>query len=219
MFAHHKELVAVLIFSGTYLLIGGRQLKILPVNRPAAALLGSVARIDTWKGFDVLLDAFPRMRASRPDLELVVAGAPVPGKETYARSLEKRAAEMAGVHWLGPRRDVPEIMADLDVFAQVSTEAEPFGLVVVEALASGVPVVAGAEGGPLEILGPEATAGATPAGRLVSPGDSRGLADAVLSVLPPGQSSLERRRSRPPLRSATPGRFSALFRSVLADRS
>ena len=45
MFAHHKELVAILIFSGTYLLISGRQLKILPLNRPAAALLGSVLMV------------------------------------------------------------------------------------------------------------------------------------------------------------------------------
>ena len=45
MLAHHKELVAILIFSGTYLLISGRQLKILPLNRPAAALLGSVLMV------------------------------------------------------------------------------------------------------------------------------------------------------------------------------
>ena len=45
MFSHHKELVAVLIFCGTYLLISGRQLKILPLNRPAAALLGTVLMV------------------------------------------------------------------------------------------------------------------------------------------------------------------------------
>jgi Na+/H+ antiporter NhaD/arsenite permease-like protein len=41
----HKELVAILIFSFTYLLISGRRLKILPLNRPAAALLGAVLMV------------------------------------------------------------------------------------------------------------------------------------------------------------------------------
>lgn len=45
MFSHHKELLAILIFSGTYLLISGRQLKLLPLNRPAAALLGTVLMV------------------------------------------------------------------------------------------------------------------------------------------------------------------------------
>jgi Na+/H+ antiporter NhaD/arsenite permease-like protein len=42
---HHKEFVAIVIFCGTYLLISGRQLKILPLNRPAAALLGTVLMV------------------------------------------------------------------------------------------------------------------------------------------------------------------------------
>lgn len=178
-------------------------------------LIGSVARVDTWKGFDALLAAFPAVRAVRPDAELIVAGAVVPGKEAYAADLERRAAGMPGVHWLGPRRDVPDVMADLDVFVQVSTQPEPFGLVVVEALASGVAVVAGNEGGPLEILGPDAGAGPTPAGRLVPPDDPDALARAVLELLPDGPSSTGRRRSRPPLRTPTTGRFSALFDSLV----
>src|SRR5437762_14073325 len=40
-----KEIVAIVIFSFTYLLISGRQLKILPLNRPAAALLGTVLMV------------------------------------------------------------------------------------------------------------------------------------------------------------------------------
>jgi Na+/H+ antiporter NhaD/arsenite permease-like protein len=47
---HNKELVAILIFTLTYLLISGRRLKLLPLNRPAAALLGTVLMV----GFGVL---------------------------------------------------------------------------------------------------------------------------------------------------------------------
>src|SRR5262249_55932884 len=156
-------------------------------------LVGSVARLDTWKGFEVLLDAYPTIRAARLRGGRVVAGGVVPGKEEYAARLEARAAALPGVHWLGPRRDIGDLMADLDVFVQVSTEPEPFGLVIVEALASGVPVVAGAAGGPLEIL---SGAGAAPgAGRLVTPGDAAALAGALPTLLPRDGSSTARRRA------------------------
>jgi glycosyltransferase involved in cell wall biosynthesis len=175
-------------------------------------LVGSVARLDTWKGFDVLLDAVGPIRAARPDAEVVIAGGAVAGKEEYAARLQARAAALPAVHWLGPRADVPDLMADLDVFVQVSTEPEPFGLVLVEALAAGVPVVAGAEGGPLEILGRQAPADS--AGRLVPPGNPRALAAAVLALLPAQPSSAAGRRARLPLRQPQPARFAALFDQV-----
>ena len=183
----------------------------------AVPLVGSAARLDTWKGFDSLLDAFELLREVRPDAELAVAGATVPGKEAYARSLEARAASLRGVHWLGHRRDVAPLMADLDVFVAVSSEPEPFGLVVVEALACGVPVVAGAEGGPLEILGTDAVSGPTPAGRLVEPGNAGRIAEAVLSLLPDATSTAAR-RSRKPLREPERGGFAAVFTAVLSRR-
>lgn len=177
-------------------------------------LAGSIARLDTWKGFEVLLDAYPSMKERRPDLQLVVAGPVVPGKEGFASELEHRCRSMEGVHWLGPRSDVGDVMADLDVFVQVSTEAEPFGLVVVEALACGVPVVAGAAGGPLEILGREAAEAGSPAGRLVPAGDPDALAAAVVELLPAGGSSVAARASRRPLRTPTAGRFAELLHTV-----
>jgi glycosyltransferase involved in cell wall biosynthesis len=175
-----------------------------------APLVGSVARLDTWKGFDVLLDALTPLRKARPDVELVIAGGAVPGKEDYAAGLRSRAAALPGVHWLGPRYDVPDLMADLDVFVQVSTAPEPFGLVLVEALASGVPVVAGAEGGPLEIVS------GGPTGRVVPPGDPAALATAVLALLPVEPSSAASRQGRHPLRDPQPARYAALFDRVAA---
>ena len=175
-----------------------------------APLLGSVGRIDTWKGVGVLLDAFEAVTDARPGTELVVAGAAVPGKEAYEAGLRARAAGLPGVHWLGPRSDVPDLMADLDLFVLASTSPEPFGLVMVEALASGVPVVASAAGGPLEVLGPEAALRPVAQGRLVPPGDSTALAEAIIQLLPPS-SAAGSRRGRPRLRRPTPGRLAPIF--------
>lgn len=177
-----------------------------------AVLVGAVGRIDTWKGLEVLLDAVPEMQRRRPDLQVVVAGGVVLGKEAYGQRLADRAALLPGVHWIGPRDDVAELIADLDVLVLPSTTPEPFGLAVIEALASGVPVVATDSGGPREILGP------TPgeAGRLVPPADPARLAAAVVALLPPGASGTPRRRQRPVLPTATrDGDLPAVFEQAL----
>ncbi|MDQ3569566.1 MAG: glycosyltransferase [Actinomycetota bacterium] len=179
-------------------------------------LVGAAGRIDTWKGFDVLLEAFGQARRRRPELQLVVAGGPVSGKEAYARQLEDRAAAVGGVHWLGPRTDMPEVLADLDLFVLPSTEPEPYGLVLVEALASGVPVVATDAGGPPEIL-----AAAIPgSGRLVPPRDATRLADALVELAPSeGQTSSATRKARPVRRRPEPqNRFADVFEEVARQR-
>ena len=157
-------------------------------------LVGAVGRIDTWKGFDVLLDAFERAKAQRSDLHLVVAGAPVTGKEQLAIDLATRAAQVPDVHWLGPRSDTPELFADLDLFVLPSTEPEPYGIVVVEALASGSPVVVTDAGG-----APEIVARAAPgSGTTVPPGDAGALADAIVRIAPVATDGATR-RERPTL--------------------
>jgi glycosyltransferase involved in cell wall biosynthesis len=165
-----------------------------------APLVGAACRIDTWKGVDVLLDAVPTLRAARPGTEVLVAGDPVGGKEAYADALAARAADL-GVHWLGARRDMPDLLADLDVYVQASTAPEPFGLGLVEALASGCPVVATDGGGPVEILERVLDEGGRPvggAGRLVPFRDPAATAAAVVGLLPPVTSTATR-RARPRL--------------------
>jgi glycosyltransferase involved in cell wall biosynthesis len=177
-----------------------------------APLVGAVGRLDTWKGFEVLLDAFELVKARRADAHLVVAGGPVTGKEQLATDLATHAARLADVHWLGPRADTPELFADLDLFVLPSTEPEPYGIVVVEALASGAPVVVTDAGGAPEIVA-RAPAGT---GTTVPPADAGALADAIARLLPAstaGAARSERPARQPP---ADPRRFAEIFRQAAA---
>ncbi len=177
--------------------------------------IGYVGRIDTWKGLDVLLDAVPHLvdagHNAGPDAQVVIAGGVVAGKEAYASDLARRAAGL-GVHWLGPLSgpDAADLIADLDCLVLASTTPEPWGLVLVEALACGVPVVATAAGGPLEIL---AGLEAPEAGRLVAPSDPDALAEAIGELLP-SATSTELRRDRRALRNGVAPPYPDLFAAV-----
>jgi glycosyltransferase involved in cell wall biosynthesis len=181
--------------------------------RDESVLVGAVARLDPLKGLDVLLEAFAEVRASRPDAELVVVGSPVLDQDRYAESFRARMGETDGVRLLEPRRDIPALMADLDVLALPSVEPESYGLVLVEALASGTPVVATDEGGPPEIVARAAPGTA----RCTPPGDAGALAAALLALLP-DRTSPERRRARTPAFTPLPPRFAEIFREAV-DRT
>ena len=176
-------------------------------------LCGFAGRIDTWKGLDVLLDAFPAVRDRVPAAELLIAGAAVAGKEEYAATLRARAETAPGVRWLGHRDDIADVFADLDVFVLPSRSPEPFGLVMVEALASGVPVVATDAGGPREIA-----ARAPGSVRLIPPGRaaplSSAIGDVLLSAGSPARSTATR-RMRASLWPVPAPDYAGLFREVV----
>ncbi|HEV2310470.1 MAG TPA: glycosyltransferase family 4 protein [Acidimicrobiia bacterium] len=182
--------------------------------RDDVLLVGAAGRVDSWKGFDVLLDAFRRVRTTRDDVDLVVAGGPVKGKEDLYDSLVARAQGISGTHWVGPRDDIGDLLADLDVFVLPSTEPEPYGLVLVEALMSGARVVATDAGGPPEILEE-----AEPhSGALVPARDAAAMATAILTELAEtSATSTARRAARHPRRAPEPERFAAIFRAVVGS--
>jgi glycosyltransferase involved in cell wall biosynthesis len=149
-------------------------------THPSRLRIGIVGRIAPWKGQDIFLDAAERLAPRFPDAEFVVVGAALFGEDELERSLRARAAEpplRGRVEFLGFCDDMDSVYRELDVAVHASTLAEPYGNVVLEAMASRVATVAAAEGGPLEIVDHGRT------GLLVPPRDAGLLADALESLL------------------------------------
>ena len=134
-----------------------------------------VGRLERWKGPHVLVEAMPDVLRAHPDAHCVLVGGVHPRHPEYGDLLEARIDALGlqdRVLLAGPQSDPEVWMAAMDVVVHAS-DNEPFGIVVIEGLASGKPVVAGAEGGPTEVIVPEVHG-------LLSPyGDAPALARAV----------------------------------------
>lgn len=123
----------------------------LPTNGP---LIGIVGRLQRWKGMHTVIEAMPGVRATHPDAQLVIVGGAHDTEPRYADELRVLAAMRGVGHavtFAGFQADVPRWMQAMDILVHAS-DREPFGLVVVEAMALGKPVIAGSEGGPADII-------------------------------------------------------------------
>jgi glycosyltransferase involved in cell wall biosynthesis len=130
----------------------------LPATGP---LIGIVAQVTPWKGQSDAVRALAIARREHPTLKLVVAGAAKfvdagarYDNQAYARSLRTLARELAvddAVIFCGAVDDVPALMAALDLVLVPSWE-EPFGRVVIEAMAMRTSVIATNVGGPAGII-------------------------------------------------------------------
>ena len=133
------------------------------------------------KGIATLLEAFALARRERPDLSLRLIGrSPTDADEArwHARAVELDVADAVSFEPPADRSGVAAAMARADVFVHASRR-ETFGVVLVEALASGLPVVATKSGGADGILGPDTTT----RGMLVGVDDPAAMADAILRTL------------------------------------
>lgn len=135
-------------------------------------LVVMVGHLRRWKGHALVLDALRTGgRALQEKIVVAFAGGAPSDDRQHADDLRARAAAegLTCVRFLGERTDAADIMAAADVALHASTSPEPFGLVLVEAMILGRPVVASALGGPLEIVTPES-------GLLFDPTDPGALA-------------------------------------------
>jgi glycosyltransferase involved in cell wall biosynthesis len=137
-----------------------------------------VGRLAAWKGQDVFVAACA-LASQSVELDAVVVGRALFGDEPYEAELRAQV-ERAGlgdrVRFAGFVEDVPSLLAEVDVVVHASVIAEPFGLVVVEAMAAGAAVVATDLGGPREVV----TDGVD--GLLCPPGEPAALAACLVRL-------------------------------------
>jgi glycosyltransferase involved in cell wall biosynthesis len=154
-----------------------------PVDRVTAGptTYGIVGRLAPWKGQHVFLRAFASAFPDGHERAIVIGGA-LFGEDGYARELEALAASLGiaeRVEFRGFRTDVWDELSRLDVLVHASVTPEPFGQVILEGMAAGVPVIAARAGGPAEILDDDLT------GVLYEPNDPLQLAGAMRRMRDP----------------------------------
>jgi glycosyltransferase involved in cell wall biosynthesis len=147
--------------------------------------VGTVGRITRWKGQDDFLRAAALVAETHPDVRFVVVGdcvsspAEQEADEAYREELHALADELGiadRVVFAGYRQDIPAAMNAFDVFVLPSHD-EPFGIVVLEAMAARRPIVATRAGGvPAIVRHEEETL-------LVPARDAEAMADAIVRLL------------------------------------
>ena len=146
--------------------------------RPQTRLIGTIGQIGLRKGQDVLLRAAASIADQQPNVHYLIVGERHSQKDEsrqFERDLHKELDSR--VHFLGVRNDVDRLLHELTLLVHPARQ-EPLGRVLLEAAASGVPILATNVGGTSEIFPPEADAA-----RLVSPDDPVVLADVLRELL------------------------------------
>jgi glycosyltransferase involved in cell wall biosynthesis len=140
-----------------------------------AILVGCVAVLRPNKGHLELINAMLPLLRTRPKLHLVLAGGGSPGFEQL-QAHSKHSGVSDRIHMLGTRRDVPNVMAGLDIFC-LATRQEAMGTAFLEAAASGLPVIGTDVGGVGEMMRPGET------GLLVPLDDAQALQNALIQLI------------------------------------
>lgn len=144
---------------------------------PVAAVVG---RLDRWKGQDHFIRAMAQVVRDVPEVCVLIVGDPEPYCLDYyaeLRSLVESLGLSGRVVFAGHRSDVPRLMRAFTVLVHSSSEPEPFGRVIIEGMAAGLPVVATRAGGVPEIIEDGVS------GVLVPPQDPEAMAQAIVSLL------------------------------------
>ena len=146
-------------------------------SRPRYGIFG---RLVEWKGIREFLQAAVFISSEIPEAVGFIVGGHSDGDKEFERAMHAMAIDLnldQNVVFTGYRKDVPALMKFMDVVVHASNSPEPFGMVIIEGMAMGRPVVATQAGGALDIV----IEGGN--GKLVKPGAVNELADAVVELL------------------------------------
>jgi glycosyltransferase involved in cell wall biosynthesis len=173
----------------------------------------AVGRFETAKDYPTMLRAFNRVRPRRPDAVLLLVGRGSLQAETQALAASLGLEDR--VRFVGTREDVPEFMTVADGYV-MSSAWEGMPMVLLEAAAAGLPIVATRVGGNQEVVQDGAT------GFLVPPVDDQALAAAMLRLmgLPPADRRAMGARGHEHVRqhyglARVVDRYEAAYREVL----
>lgn len=140
-------------------------------------VIGIIGNVRHWKGQKYFIESFKLLAPRYPDLYGLIIGGWSEMDQDYLGALQqivKNAGLENRIQFLGYRKDTPALLSILDVFVHASVQPEPFGMVLLEAMAARVPIIATRFGGPIEILD------AGRCGALVPPEDGRAIAEECI---------------------------------------
>ena len=143
-------------------------------------VIGMLGNIKAWKGQDTLIRAMDRVRRSVPDVRCLLVGDTSPADREYGQSLHALVASLdlgKQIVFAGFQRNVGDFLMIFDVMVHASVLPEPFGRVILEAMACKKPVIGSRAGAIPEIVEEERT------GLTFPPGDSDALAEAIISLI------------------------------------
>ncbi|MEA5581249.1 glycosyltransferase family 4 protein [Nodularia harveyana UHCC-0300] len=155
------------------------------VNSHLPLQIGLVATFARWKGHDIFILAAAHVLKTRPDLNLrfCIVGEPIyktRGSQFSQQELKDKASSLDiadKINFEGFQQDIVKIYHKLDIIIHASTQPEPFGLVIVEAMACSKPVVVSQAGGASELFTHNYDAVGVP------PSDAIALAAAILDLI------------------------------------
>ena len=143
---------------------------------PMDVVVGMIGNIRAWKGQDTLVHAVDRVRRTVPAVRCVLVGDTSPADREYGEQLTRLVAELGlerHVVFAGFRRNVADFLMMFDVVVHTSVLPEPFGRVILEAMACRKAVIASGAGAIPEIVEEGRT------GLMFPPGDADALAEAI----------------------------------------
>lgn len=145
------------------------------VNSEAKVTIGTVSRLENWKGVDVLIKAASDVIAQFPNIKFLIVGSG--SKKNNLENLIDELSLKESVSLLGKIENTIEIYQQLDIFIHSAIEPEPFGRVIIEAMACGLPVISTNMGGPKEIISDGKD------GFLIKQGDSNILTQKIIDLI------------------------------------
>ena len=146
---------------------------------PNSKIIASIGQIAQWKGQEYLIYTARELVKSFSNLYFFIIGESLFKEDDYKERIQKLVMEFGlekKVFFTGFRWDIPGVMSNIDVLLHTTVEPEPFGRVLIEAMAAGKPVIAFDNGAASEVL-KDGT------GLLVAPFDSKALVNAVVMLM------------------------------------